>query len=465
MKKTLILSLFIAVFGSFTQAQNNLTLYNMKPIPQKFYANPALKSDAKLFIGVPGASSYYMDFGLSAFKLNDVLNAIDVDENGDTTFKLREFTKGFKKKNFISVSNATDLFSFGVKFKKNYLFVNATVVNNVRFTAPGDFFQFITEGNGGSNIQRTFDFGFGIDALSYGEIGLGYSREIIEDKLIVGGRIHLIKGLGVVNTERSSFEFTTDAQSYDFLLKSDIEINSSNSFASFKGIDPLDTNSVFPDLNATVNDFFTKGNRGQAIDLGVVFQPFKKIQFSASVLNIGKITWNTNTYNWKSEDPTRVYRFNGLNVDDAIDFNKEDVEAAAEQLGDTLRKVFDLNENNNSFTTGLFAQIYLGGNLILSKNHNAGVLLHGSFYKKRLNPAVTFSWNSKLTKVFAVSGTYSVVNRSFANAGLGFSINLGPIQTYFVSDNIIGIFAVNNVNTFNMRAGLNVTIGREKKDD
>ncbi len=463
MKKNLILTIVALLIGGFAMAQNNLTIYNMKPIPQKFYANPAKHSDAKIFVGVPGVSSYYMDFGLSSFKLKDVVNAIST-ENGDTTFNFGEFSKGFNDQNYISVSNATDIFSLGFKFKRNYFFVNATVVNNVRVSAPGDFFEFIAQGNGGENLNRTFDFGFGIDMLSYGEIGLGYSRELIKDKLTVGARLHLIKGLGVVNTNNSTFKFTTDQQTYDFLLQSDIEVNTSNSFNSYNGFDPFDSTSTADSLVVQVGDFFTKGNRGQAIDFGVVFKPFKRFEFSASVLNLGKITWNTNNYNWKSDDPTRTYKFTGLDIQNALEFNGDDVETAVNELADTLAQVFDLNENSDEFTTGLFAQVYLGGNFILTKNHNAGILLHGSFYKKRLNPALTFSWNSRLTKVLGVSATYSVINNSFVNAGVGLSLNMGPIQTYFVSDNIIGLFAHDNVNTFNMRAGLNVTLGRKKKE-
>jgi len=153
--KRLIITAVVTLFGLLhVQGQNNLTLYNMKPIPQKFYVNPANQSDAKIFVGLPGISSNYFDFGLSAFKLGDVVDAIRPDENGDTTFMLGEFTDGFKKKNFISISNAMDLFSFGFKLKKNYFFFNTSLVNNVRFTAPGDFFQFIAQGNGACGTGR-----------------------------------------------------------------------------------------------------------------------------------------------------------------------------------------------------------------------------------------------------------------------------------------------------------------------
>lgn len=457
------------VLGAY--GQNNLTLYNMKPIPQKFYANPANPSDAKLFIGVPGASSHYIDFGITAFQLQDLVDAIYPDANGDTTFLLSEFTKGFKKKNYISVNNAFDLFSAGFKIKNNYFFINTTVVNNARFTAPGDFFQFITQGNGGSNLNRKFDFGFGLDMLSYAEIGLGFSRKLMDERLTVGGRVHFIKGIGTISTEQSSFTFTTDKNTFDYYLQSDIEINSANSFNGLPALSPWDTTFQPTDsigFQDVVNSIFKGGNRGMALDVGVTYKHTEKLTLSASITNLGKINWNRNTYNWRSKDPGATYQFTGLNIQNALNFEDRDIEEAFNQLGDTIRETFQLENNRASFTTGLFAQFYLGGNLNLTKNHNAGVLFHGSFYHKTINPAITFSWNSKLTRVFGVSASYSIANNSFLNAGLGLSINAGPVQTYFVSDNLIGIFAHRKVNTFNMRMGMNVTIGRgekkEKKD-
>ena len=465
--KRLIITAVVTLFGLLhVQGQNNLTLYNMKPIPQKFYVNPANQSDAKIFVGLPGISSNYFDFGLSAFKLGDVVDAIRPDENGDTTFMLGEFTDGFKKKNFNSISNAMDLFSFGFKLKKNYFFFNTSLVNNVRFTAPGDFFQFIAQGNGGANLNRKFDFGFGLDMMSYAEVGIGYSRKLMNDKLTVGGRVHFIKGIATVSTEESSFNFTTDPNTFDYYLQSDVQINSANSLSGLPSISPFDSTFEFTDsmtFQDAVNSIFKGGNRGVALDLGATYKLNNKLTLSASITNLGRITWNTNTYNWKSRTPGATYQFTGLNIENALDFDGDDVETAFNELGDTLKSTFRLDNNTESFTTGLFAQFYVGGNLNLTKNHNAGVLLHGSVYKKTLDPAITLSWNSKLTKVLGVSLSYSVANNSFVNAGLGFSLNAGPIQTYFVSDNLIGLFAHKQANTINMRTGINVTIGRGEK--
>lgn len=466
MKKILFTSMCFIIGLISVQGQNNLTLYNMKPVPQKFYANPANPSDAKLFIGVPGASSHYIDFGITAFQLHDLVDAISGDQNGDTTLSLSEFTKGFKKKNYISINNSMDLFSFGFKLKNNYFFLNTSVINNARFTAPGDFFQFVTQGNGGSNLNRKFDFGFGLDLLSYAEIGIGYSRKLLDEKLTVGGRVHFIKGIAIISTQQSEFNFTTDKNTFDYYLQSDIEINSALSFNKLPSISPFDSTFKPRDsigFQQVVNSFFKGGNRGMALDVGVTYKPTNKFTLSASITNIGKINWNTNTYNWKSRNPGATYRYTGLDIDNALDEQERDIEEAFNEFADTLKSTFRLDNNTESFTTGLFAQFYVGGNLNITKNHNAGVLLHGSFYRKTIDPAITLSWNSKLTKILGASVSYSVANNSFVNAGLGLSVDAGPIQTYFVSDNLLGLFAHKQVNTVNLRAGMNVTIGRGEK--
>ncbi|MBO6517308.1 MAG: hypothetical protein JJ975_12230 [Bacteroidia bacterium] len=460
--------LFILAVGALLAlpltAQNNLTLYNMKTVPQRFYVNPARQSDAKVFVGVPGISSAYFDFGLTTFKIRDILNAIETDNQGNNVFVVEEFAKGFKKNNVLSLNNSLDVLSFGLKLKKNYVFMNYSVHSNIRLSFPGDLFQFLAEGNGGRNLNRKFDFGFGFDALQYGELGFGYNREIIADKLTVGARVKFVKGFNVINTAKSELNFTTDKQTFDYLVQSDIEINTANSFQNFGGSDPFNNLDSEPVTAGDVlGAFFGGGNRGIGLDIGMEFTPTKAFTLSASITNLGRINWNTNTFNWKSQNPGATYTYTGLEIEDAFNFNQNELENALERIGDTITSRFDLNENNESFKTGMFAQFYLGGNYNVAKHHNAGILFHGTFYNKTIDPAITLSWNSRLTRILGISASYSVANNSFVNAGAGISLNFGSVQTYFVSDNLIGLFAHKSVNTVNLRTGMNLTFGRKGK--
>jgi hypothetical protein len=326
---------------------------------------------------------------------------------------------------------------------------------------PGDLFTFLGEGNGGSNLNRKFDFAFGVDAMQYAEFGLGYSRQIIEDKLTVGARFRLINGIAVVSTEDSELLFSTDEETFDYTLTSNIRINTANSFNQFSIVDSVDNPSV--SQQDVFNQIFGRGNRGFALDIGAEYKPGKKFTLSASINNLGRINWNTNALNIVSENPNASYTYDGIHIDNILDFSNQDFDDALRAIGDTMKEVFHLTETHESFKTGLYAQFYLGGNYNLTKNHNAGILFYGDFYRSTINPAITLSWNSKITRILGISVSYSVLNGSAANAGLGFSLNGGPVQYYFVSDNLIALFNHQSVRTVNFRTGLNITIGRKTK--
>ena len=106
---------------------------------------------------------------------------------------------------------------------------------------------------------------------------------------------------------------------------------------------------------------------------------------------------------------------------------------------------------------------YLGGNFWLTKRHNFGVLFYGNYFQKKLNPAITLSYNGKLTKVLGVSVSYSMINKSFVNGGVGLTLNGGPFQYYLVADNVLGMIKYKNANTVDLRTGINFTFRRKDK--
>ena len=132
-----------------------------------------------------------------------------------------------------------------------------------------------------------------------------------------------------------------------------------------------------------------------------------------------------------------------------------------QRLGDSLTELFGLDTSRRSFTTGLMSEFYLGANYSLSKNHNVGLLLYGSFYNRSLYPAMTLSWNSRIKKILGLSVSYSMMKDNLYNLGLGLSINGGSFQYYLVSDNLIGN-ATASIKHIGLRTGINFTFGRRK---
>ncbi|MCB0733859.1 MAG: hypothetical protein KDC76_04735 [Bacteroidetes bacterium] len=454
--RILILIPFLA-FSNLVFGQGNLTLYNMKTIPQRIYTNPARQSDAKNFLAMPVISSQYLNFSNSAFSLNSILSAVE-EGPGSSTLNINKVGDIFQAENYIGLDHSMDLLSMGFKIKKKtYLYLTSSLNQQFRFTYPGDFFDLITQGNGGDNLNRTFDLAFGVDFLQYMDAGIGINRTFLGDKLTIGARYRWLKGLNVVHTERNAVTFRTDPQTFDLTATSDIMINVASSVFiadSLNQIDPSDGEKT------RSNGYFTKPNTGSALDFGVEFRPTKKLTFSAAVNNLGKINWDQTSFSYGSKTPGATYTFQGVHVDDI--FNEEaDFNQALERVKDTLEERFQLEERSATFTTNLFAEMYVGGQFNLSKDHNAGLLFYGDFYNKKLYPAFTVSWNSKLTNLLAVSASYTARSNSYVNLGLGLSINLGPFQFYAVSDNVGGVFAPMDVKNLNLRTGFNLAMQRK----
>ncbi|MCB9261892.1 MAG: hypothetical protein H6607_05915 [Flavobacteriales bacterium] len=464
MKKILI-ALFVLGYMPLL-GQNNMTLYNMKTVPQRFYANPATPSDAKVYIGFPFLTSNTIGAGFSSFVLKDVNDAMIKTDSG-IIFDATEFSKSFKKDNKLFINYGMDLMCFGFKIPKGYLFVNSGIKTNTAVSFPGDLFAFLAQGNGGDNLDRTFNYGFKANLLSYVDLGLGLSLEPIKDKLRVGGRIRAIKGLYVLQTAKSDITFHTDPNTFDYTLASDIEINAANSFQSLAGLDLINGSNISvqtANVGDMVGSLFKPSNRGWGIDLGAQFKPTEKITLSGSVLNLGRIKWNKNNISWVSKNPGAQYRFEGIQMDDAFNYDKNQFETDKEELKDTLISIFNLTSNTNTFHTGLFGEFYLGANYNLLKNFDVGALFYGQVVNRSFYPAFTLSANTKLTNVFATSISYSVANNSFVNAGLGVSLNLGFLQFYLVSDNLLSVFWPTQVNTLSLRTGINITQGRKDRE-
>ncbi len=452
--------------GSFSivLAQSNLTLYNMKTIPQRIHTNPAHMSDAKNFLGLPVISYQYVSFSNNAISINAVLDLLEPNAQDSFTFNAGKLGSLFDKTNFISFEQSFDILSFGFRIKKkSYMYFTSSISQNFRFSYPGDLFALVSEGNGGKNLNREFDLAFGIDFLQYADIGIGFNRKFMNDKLTLGARYRYIKGINIVNTERNDITFRTDPNTYDLTIASDIKVNASSSLFPIDGLNVFAQNGDSTSIG--VSDVLNKENSGWAVDFGMDYKLTDKITLSASANNIGRINWNTNTYNIVSEDPGASYTYSGIHFEDVFNEDGSNLEESFRKIGDTIVEKFRLKETATTFTTGLFAEFYVGANYNISRDHNAGLLLYGNIYQDKLNPAFTLSWNSKLTNILAISGTYSIMRSSYFNLGFGLSLNGGPFQVYVVSDNLGSLIKPNDVNNLNMRVGFNLAMQRKDVDE
>ncbi|HTA84163.1 MAG TPA: DUF5723 family protein [Bacteroidia bacterium] len=422
--------------SSNLQAQQDLTLYNMPAIQQSMYANPSQMPQSKINIGLPILSSIYLNLGNSGFRATDLIKSGPGDSNH---LDVNNMLSKLGTNNNLNISAQIDLFSFGLRLGKNYFSFSVIEKADVYFTYPKNFLQWVWEGNGAFLGQNT-SFNFGLNALHYREYGVGYARELT-DKLTIGGKLKYLYGMEDIWAENSDVTFNTASSDYGYTTSDNVDVNTS-------GFGP----GTNPGSN--IGDYLHgRNNTGLAVDLGATYKLNDKFTFSASLIDLGYINWRSYTSNYTSNG---AFNFDGVDI---TQFTSGDTNAF-NKLTDSAKNAFNIKTTHKSYTTSLPAQVYLGANYKLSEKANAGLLLYGQFFNNILVPAVSASYNLKLTNWFSVSAAYSIMNRDATNVGVGFAVT-GPVQFYLVTDNAIGFFLPQEVKTVNVRFGINLCFGRK----
>lgn len=468
MRSYLKITIFIlTTLSAFkVNAQQNLTLYTM-PIQQaQAHCNPAFVPSARINIAMMpllppfAAPSIYMNMSNSGFKLHDL---VTLDTQGKTYFDFDNMLSKLKPNNYLTSSLQIDVLTFGFKLKKNYFSFNASEKLDIRFRYPKDFMNVLVNGNGANGILGNEQkFNFGLDAVHYTDLGIGYNRELLDDKLTIGGRVKYLIGHENIYTKRSDISLTTGTQNFDLTAKSDIAIY---------------TSGLAKDTTRSGYNFFNTKNSGIGLDLGGVYKLTDKIILSASVLDIGYIKWTDRTQNFISANPEGSVTFSGVDLKSYIN-DTSDIAGSFANTLDSIKKEFQIVKSHEAYKTNLSSKIYIGAKYKLSDKFFAGATIYTQIAEKKLRPALCLSFNAKFTNWFSATVSYSILNRSYNNVGLGLILNPGWFQWYIITDNILGPLVVDKygvdgkgisvpayTKNLNLRVGFNLTIGKKAKDN
>ncbi len=453
MKKTILLTLLIgSQFLLF--AQQDLTLYNMPNISQSSRVNPSLAPVNRFYIGLPVISSVYFNLSNSSFKYHDFYKlraddsvVIDID---NTIKKLR-------KTNFLKTSFNTDLISFGFKIKRSYFTINVTEHVNFAFLYSKDLINLIDQGNG-PFIGQQLDFTkTGFDATHYRDYSIGWSYEVNE-KWRAGIRIKYLYGMENYSTTAGNFSFYTASDDYTLQVPTDISIRTSSPDNSDEGYEQFDTSDSGVRSRNIKNYLFKRDNKGFAADLGASYKYNDKWDFSLSVIDLGYIKWKEDVKNYKTA--AGKYEFSGV---DLIRFIN-DTTANLEAVLDSIAETFKTSESTDAYTSYLPMHIYLGANYRINENSFGGGVIHTEFFKRTIQPTVTLSYNLQVGRHLTTSLSYSYMNHTFDNVGAGLAVNVGALQFYTVTDNIIGLIAPLDARNSHVHFGFNLIFGRPMKD-
>lgn len=458
---------FILLAGSTSvKAQFYNTLYWMQGIPQSGYSNPGIQPLPGFYLGIPGASSLYFGLNHTGFAPMDLI------KRNEATQKLyiddQSMLSKLKPLNFMSADYQHEILAFGFQSKKDYFSFNLTEKVGSRLAYSSDFMHLLVNGNDyfmqqgidqGEEVPAKLD-GLAIDAIHYREFGFGYSRKWT-DQFSAGLRAKVLQGLGSVDFERSDLSLTTQPNNYELLLRANLLVNSSLPFV-LQPIDSLGSDTDFNfDDDKLVNYLTNTRNMGFAIDLGAEYKINDKFSVALSILDLGFINWKSDVENFAMNGE---FEFTGIDFNDFFN-SDEDNDNSFDQVIDSIQGIFDIEETMSAYRTLMPAKLFVSATFSPTTMHRFAVLARGEYYAETLHPSFGVSYNFQPVSWFGSTLSYSVINRNYNNVGLGFHVNLGPLQLYTVVDNFLGAMRPHTVQTATVHFGLNIVAKTRTKYD
>ena len=460
--KFFLLLLIYSAFISGLYAQNSQTLYFIDRLPQSSLINPAFQHHHNYHIGLPGISSINVNAKTNFVSFSDIFFRHPQSDSLLTFLHpdadIGEFKSKLLNMNSLSQDLGLNILSFGFRAGKSFFSFNISERSSFKADLPRDLFLLGLEGNEQFMGVEAVLSDLGADLIYFREYAAGYSRRVNE-RISLGGRAKLLfgkAGLFLADTDMSLF---TDPESYNTRVRSRFNMNLSMPVTLVKNDDG--------DIEEVISNFGTEGydpldfifnsrNTGFALDIGATYRIIDQATVYASITDLGFINWKEDVYNFSVDGD---FEYDGINLSPL--FNDDDFDPV-DNLLDSIKGIFSLNDTRKSFSSGLPARVYLGGSYDLTPELSLGLLSRSEIYNGRLDQAFTLSANSNIGRWLSASLSWSMMNNSYNNLGVGLVLRGGGFQLYAISDNLNTVFYPHRTRSANLWVGLNLVFGHTR---
>lgn len=442
----LTLNLLI-VLPAGIRAQQANTLYFMHHVPQSNLLNPAVMISCKYHVGIPVLSSLYADYGNTAFSYEDL--------DAGTTWNTEALAAQVHRSDLYRVEADWHLLSLG--YRRGTWYFNLNVAERVRgfATLPGELIRLAVEGNyPGAGNEVKLD-GLRPGAIHTREYALGIAK-ILGPYLTGGVRARLLFGKAGLNPGQSRLRALTGEDNFELSYDAAYRLN-----ASFPMTIEQDADGEITGISVEEIDpygyLLNRRNPGFAMDMGLLYDYSERITLAASLLDLGFIRWRSDVNNIDGEG---IFRYSTL------DFGSGLNAGLFSDLSDSLASSINYEVSQEPFTTMLPLQLYLGASYRYNEHLMLGFVNRNVFYRSKWNSSYSFSASTTLKESFSASASWSYLNNSLKNIGIGLAWHGKGLQLHAATDNILGFFYPFNTRTLNLRFGVNLMLGcpRDKKE-
>ena len=482
-------------------AQFLRTSYFMEGTHYRQQLNPAL-TPTKGYFNLPVIGAVNATVGSTSLGYQDIIDIID---DGDDFYTKPDFMNRLKDNNKLNVNFSTEILSAGWYKGKNFWSFNIGLRTDIGANLTKNMFTFLNEMETVEENWRNSNYdisGQQLNINAYTEIGLGLSRQI-NSRLTVGARVKALLGIGNMELKLNRVAMSAN-------LPSDQQINQWSSESYWNSMTPSQAAQAAQELKDKFNNYhanltvgaelkssfkglelqeeegkdyvtdfdFDSGKLGIAgygfgIDLGASYKILDNLTVSASVLDLGFISWSKSSTKIASANPdpidlkgsTYAGMIDPANPQSSVTGALNQLQSDAENYMDLVTQGDVLNYDMLQLEVGdakesrksrLASTLVLGAEYGFFNNKLAvGVLSTTRFVQPDALTELTFSANYRPKSWFNVALSYSAIQSAGKSFGLG--LKLGPL---FVGTDYM--FLGKNSNSVNGFVGVSIPLGGRK---
>lgn len=422
----------------------------MRGLYQSNFINPAFMPEYKVIIGLPVINN----LGFNANLVN--LDAKMLIDNIDTAglLDLVGLQNSMKSGNAFGFNFTynTDLLYVGFPVKGFFVGLGAGTTLSTSIAMSKDLLT-------GSIFVRGKDVDFSgsdLQFLSFSNINVSIAKEL--RKFTLGARFKYIIGHAYFGINDLAMSTRTGSDvPYPITLKASGSVITSGFPVLLTELGDrkfTDEERSMPPVNQLISEI--GNNNGWGLDFGATYQPFRKLELFASVIDFGAITWKHRTHKYELKDIEK--KFEGFNYPQLN--SVEDRSRYLDSLTDILGAA---TFSETPFVRNLPTRVFAGANFSLTSSDKVGVMFQGQSFPTKYYTVLTANYSHMFGRFWQVVANYSLYD--FDNYGIGFGTTMkyGPFQLFFIQDNIMTIISPATARSLYFRTGFNMVFGDTKK--
>lgn len=405
--------------------------------------NPAIFTDHKINVAFPNAYGGYLN---SAFRLGDVFRETPEGRRLDLAPVLSQMSPtGNVLRSSLSVSGGA--ISFQIRQKVQFSFFQNTHFE-MQASYPKALPELVWYGNG-AFIGQEVEIAPKLNLLGYSEYGMGIAVKWHE-KFTSGVNIRYLSGFLGFKTLTAQTSVHTDEEYYQLTFNSDMQIRTGGLNDIF---DKNETDLLADDSPAS---FFKSNNTGIAVDIGMNISVTEKLRVDLMMQDVGRVFWQENALEQRSSG---TFRYDGQIVRPFAEGEDDfDFEAVRDSIGD----LFEFEAKPQTFYSELPQRFSIAGRYEINPKLSVGASFHNEYWQGVSSLAFAGHVQKQMGRWLYAGAMLGYHNHSSVFLGTNVTFQLGPVQLFALTDNVVTLINPDAGRFTNFRAGMNLTFLKKK---